>query len=629
MTTLIEKDLLKIFDLLKPGIEEIKDLGLLFKMYYDKLEHVNFSGSNPYETELLLKYLKQIAADKSMNISLQAFSKSTIDFDNPTQTATNSLVADAFKFYSALRTNHYKLSEIYEIFENFKVEPFSGSYISSATSMSKHDIEDIMKTFEHLKSQWEQHLDNVRSMRVENILTEYIVLPISKSSEISIKTLEHIAKLYKDGNKLSIIDLYSNILTYVFSEVETKTNKPVIQYVMKRVNELKAEVLPPVSRQVGNRKSNTIQLLVQRYRMIPDAPSRPLNELIEDLTGVKIGSGDPLANLKKVAKMISKSRKYGFIVVSKLIPNPIEHNTWLLTDAAYLQKNNLSEPSKSVTTASLRRAETIQNMPKVKPLLKDGIYRIDDTFKKDEPASNFYYVLQTLDGVNFHILFPWYISIFAKKIYEVPADHLKDFGEVKTGPSTRLETYNSILGDEILKHLKTPFVQQEELSRVERKRKEIKWNVIRKKIARSMLEDYKNLFDKHKINQTNIISLILDPQIFQNALHYIIQGISSTIEGLEKRTSTYYSELYMAALSELYKLRSNMSQEVENIYNETYREKINRLLKGDASIRTTIKILDILENVLIEMLEKHLNDKSNVYSIIQQKIEMIELVYSE
>ena len=629
MDTLFEKNISKIFDLLKPEIEEIKELALLFKLYYDKLEHVNFSGSNPYETELLLKYLKQITADTTMNKNLQVLSKSTINFDNPELEEIMDLSSNAIKFYSALRSNHYKLSEIYDIYENFKVEPSSGSYISSATSMSKHDIEDILKTFEQVKSKWEQHLDNVRSMYVENILTEYIVQPISKSPETAIKILEHIHKLYKSGNGLSMIDLYSRILTHVFSEIETKTNKPVIKYVIKLVDELKEEVLPPVPRQIGNRKTNALQLLVQRHRLIPDGPSRPLPELIQDLTGVKISeSEDPLTALKKVAKLIAKGRQYGFIIVSKLIPHPIEHNMWLLTDAAYLQKNNLTDTTNSVTATTLKRSRTIQAMPEIKPIIKDGVYRIDDTFKKDT-ASNFYYVLQTLDGATFHILYPWYISIFANKIYEVPESHLVNFGEIKTGPSTRLETYNSILNDEILKHLKQPFMEQDiGLSKVEKIQKEIKWTVIRKKIARSMLEDYRELFDEHKVTSDNIVSLILNPNIFQNALHYIIQGISSTIESLRKHTGTYYSELYMSALSELDKLRSNMSQEVENIYNEDYKDKVQKLLTGTASIRTVIKILDLLENILMEMLTKYISEKSNVYSIVQQKIEMLEKVYT-
>ena len=281
MSSPFEKDLSKTFGLLNPEIEEIKELAQLFKLYYDKLEHVNFSGSNPYETELLLKYIKQINADAAMNKALRAFSKSTIDFEKPTQADTNSLAADAMKFYNALQANHYKLLEIYDIFENFKVEPSSGSYVSSATSMSRRDIEDITKTFEQVKSNWDQHKDNTRSMRVENTLTEYIVRPISKSPEIAINTLEHVHKLYKAGNGLHMIDLYSMILTYVFSEVETRNNRSVIQYVIKRVDELKAEVLPPIARQTNNRNINSIQRLVQRYRMIPDGPSRPLSELIQ------------------------------------------------------------------------------------------------------------------------------------------------------------------------------------------------------------------------------------------------------------------------------------------------------------------------------------------------------------
>lgn len=622
----MSKDISKTFDQLKPNIDEVKELASVFKLYYDKLEHMNFSGSNPYETELLLKYLKQINNDTSMSKHLQAFSKSTINLENPTQNEINAFASDAFNFYGALKANHYKLAEIHEIYETYKVEPFSGSYVSSATSMSKHDIEDMMKTFDYMQSNWNKYISNSRTMIVENTLSEYILASLQKP-DLAIKTLEHIHKLYKSGTGLHLIDLYSNVLTHA-SEVETKNNKATIQYVIQLVDELKAEVLPPISRQIGNRKTNTLQNLVQRYRMIPDGPSRSLAVLIEELTGVKISDDDPLSALSKVAKVLSKGRRYGFIVVAKIIPHPIEHNIWLLTDAAYLQKNNLSESSNSVTKTSIKRAQTIQNKDEVKPLIKDGIYRIDDTFEKD-PKMNYYYVLQTLDGATFHILYPWYISIFAQKIYEIPASYLENFGEIKTGPSTRVETYNSIICNEILKHLKPPMIEQEVgLSKIERKRKEIQWAVIRKKIARSMLEDYEQLFEQHKPSATNIFSLILNPNIFQNALHYIIQGVSSTIESMKKQTGTYYSEIYMAALSDLYKLRSNMSQEVENIYNEQYKDKLDKLLKSGDSTRTVIKIVDLLENILLEMLEKYINEKSNVYSIIQQKIEMLELVYA-
>ena len=619
-------DISKTFEQLKPNIEEVKELAAVFKLYYDKLEHMGFSGTNPYETELLLKYLKQINNDNLMSKHLQAFSKATINFENPIQNEINSFISDAMSFYGALKANHYKLAEIYDIFENHKVEPFTGSYVSSATSMTKHDIEDIMKTFDYVQSNWNRHRNNVMSLNVENTLSEYILIPILKSPDIANKTLEHIHKLYKNGNGLHLIDLYSNILTHA-SEVETKNNRSTIQYVVKLVDELKAEVLPPINRQITNRKTNTLQNLVQRYRMIPDGPSRSLSVLIQDLTGVKINEEDPISALSKVSKVISKGRKYGFIIVAKIIPQPIEHNTWLLTDAAYLQKNNLSESTNSVTTTSIKRAQTIQNMKEVKPLIKDGVYRIDDTFDTKDVNSNFYYVLQTLDGATFHILYPWYISIFAQKIYEIPASYLANFGEIKTGPSTRIETYNSILCNEILKHLKPPMIEQEVgLSKLERKHKEIQWANVRKKITRGMIEDYEKLFETHKPTDTNIVSLILNPTIFQNALHHIIQGVSSTIESLEK-TSNYYSEIYMAALSDLFKLRSNMSQEVENIYNEQYKDKIDKLLKGGEITRTVIKILDLLENILMEMLEKYINEKSNVYSIIQQKIKMMELIH--
>jgi hypothetical protein len=244
--------------------------------------------------------------------------------------------------------------------------------------------------------------------------------------------------------------------------------------------------------------------------------------------------------------------------------------------------------------------------------LADGIYYVDD----EEP--DYYYVIETLDGVNFRIMHPWYISIFAKKVYEIPAYILPDLKSKAKCPSTRIEAYNHILNAEITSHLTKPLMQQADLSRLEKQQVSIKWNIARKKIARGMLEDYRTLFDASKINKDTVLGLITHPDIFASSLKYIIQSLS-----LKPMPTEQMVEVYMSALKSLNEIKKKMGRDVENIYKETYQVKVLKLLNGVASIHTTIKIIDILEDVLADMLEIHISEKSNVYSIIQQKIDLV------
>ncbi len=434
--------------------------------------------------------------------------------------------------------------------------------------------------------------------------------------EQHLKILQHIKKIYDASSGLSIIDLYSMILQRVFEDT-SRENAVLIKYVTELVEQLKDELLPSVPRGTNNRKA-TLQLLMQRYRLIPDGPCRPFTQLVSDLCNVKIKSPD---DLKKVSKLISnKTCKYAFIVISKRIPHPIENNIWLLTDSQYLQKHKLlMPPGTGICDAVLKRSQTIAP-PASDPdagfsPLADGIYYYGDTFSdvKSETTRCCYYVLETLNGTTFRILYPWYTSIFAKPVYEIPVHILPDFQDKSAIPSTRMEHYNEKLCEELVRHLHKPFIGLEMVSKLEKKQVEIGWSIIRKRIARQMLEDYQTLFEKNKVTLDNVNMLIVNPDIFSNALTHIIQTIADLAKpyGFENPSV----EIYMSALKSLNSLKAGMSRDVSAFF-EAERTKLEKSFSVTA-------VLDILEVALLQMLEKNISEKSNVYEIIQQKLNLL------
>jgi len=599
-------------EILKALSYDVTDIVSVFKSYFEKLEYTNFSGAYPYETETIIKNLKTSV------LKTNIFKADLFSQPHPfNKTESEIFITDVFKFYSSIQESYYKLLYVYNQYVGFKIESSSSSSFSSSAG---HDYNAALKIYENAISLWESFKEYIESMNIEYILAEKIENAMfNTSSDQRLNLLKFIKKIYDSRHGLTIIGLYGEVLRKVF-EISTRENKPVIEYVNNLLEDLKIEILPPISRLTNNRKQ-TIQTLVQRHRLIPDAMSRPFSKLIYDLTSVKVNDDKPLASLPKVCKHISnKVRKYGFIVISKRIAQPIENNIWMLTDANYLQKNNLiTSVETGVSDATIKRSRTIVKMEKpTAPQLDDGIYYINDEFSTE---NNFYYVLETLDGVNYRIMHPWYISIFSKKIYEIPSDRIPDLLSKKNQPSTRVESYNTILNDEILSHLHSPYIQQNDMSRLEKKQVEIKWTVIRKKIARGMLEDYRTLFDSNKVSKDNVLTLITNPTIFANSIKYIIHSLS-----LKQMSDHHLIEVYISSLQSLDNMKIGMSRDVATIYKENYQEKVLKLLEGGSSIANTIKIIDILEDVLILMLETHISEKSNIYSIIDQKIELIESI---
>lgn len=572
-------------------ILNMKNIAELFNTYLLRLEYTNFSGSHPYETEQIIKSLKYVNSSKVSNLFQNVLKQVSLDV--------------CFKFYILFKTNFSKLEKIYDIFHKYPIEHVASS--SSSSSSTSHNYELLIETYEKISLEWNIIQIYNSTMTTENFLTG----KISNFFEKPIDTLQLIKKFYDDSP--IIIDLYSCILRRV---LDSKPEHHIVIYINKLVEQLKDEVLPPIPRQTSNRKP-TLQALIQRYKLIPDGPSRSFVDLVYALTNVKVDGKNILDDLKKVAKLISKTSKYGFIVISKRLPRPIENNIWLLTDVNYLQKRKLiTELNAGVCDAIIQKSKTISFLEPGG--LADGIYYVDDLVT-DKP-DNFYYILETLDGITYRILHPWYFSIFSKdKQYAIPMNMI-DLTSTKTMPSTRIEAYNEILNNEILQKLKKPFIGTNDISRFEKQQIETKWNVMRRKIAVHMLDDYRVLFDKNKVSKETILGLILDPTIYANAIKYIISlGLSNT---------TNESEIYMSALKQIDTMKHKMAKDVGKIYRQDYEEKILKLLESGSNVQTIIKIIDVLEDILITMLESHITSKNNIYLAIEQKAALLDAIKS-
>jgi len=208
---------------------------------------------------------------------------------------------------------------------------------------------------------------------------------------------------------------------------------PFIKYVLKHV-----KISPAVHIKMESLKNNllgvkdenisavnTIQNLITYQNLTPATAIAPLEVLLQESLSIK-----NIHTLKDLATI--KNPQYGFIVICKILPTSIYYKVWQLFRGP--------KPDVTITAGVNKEALELFDTIKIDPVhaVKDQIMVIN---RKD-----YNYVLQTTDGINF---------MFMK---EVGGSQML-CGNASFRPSMRVNTYNSIIGAELEKHIRAPFIQ--------------------------------------------------------------------------------------------------------------------------------------------------------------------------
>jgi len=585
-----------------------------FKIYFTKLEFSGFSGLEPILADTIQKDIAFILENTDLGTFLSKI-----------QEGFNVL----FQIQNLLSEFYVALARMYQIFKSHTLDiSKQGTRTSSGSTMSYSYLSDLHESFVKITEIYNVvEKDNSRSA-ITDFLSEY-------SGIQNIRDLESCKNIYKTylekGIGQNVIVLYSVILQRAIDKYTGSVEgKEIIKQIIKDVEELKTNTLlqgapPNVSN--FNKEENVVQKLLQKFNLIPDSVDRPLVDLLQDITS----SGKmPLSD---IARLLSSGnvKKFGFIIIRKIIRRPIFHNIWTLTDNKYLESRGLcQEKSVGVSAKSLERSKTITlgdldpvANKETRGIIKSGgpnVDFIDNMFDDTDNSKNYYFVLETLDENNFHFLVPWNSDI--KYIPAVWLEQLKNNDHV---PSRRIASYNTLLNSEILSHIQEPFVEISQFSREELQMEESYWRSSRNTIKNSMMNYARNIIsDWDVISVSKVNGLLSGKNLYQKLISVIVGQISMS----ENSSPRVDEEMFLSYFRDIDKIHKGFKRDVVDTYKSTHEEKLKKLI-GVGNVpeskmaMTKNQILLIFGEILDEVLEKYINRKSNIYITLDRKVDLL------
>lgn len=585
---------------LKQYAENAHDIAETMVVYNKKLNETGFSGANPYLEETVknnITYVKNQTKIKKVIGDVEKI----LDFKSNFKAGV--IMEKCFIYYSELLILRNKLQECLQIFIDHQVNPVQqGSQTSTGSTITQQLIFDLQDHLSDLEEIMDSYLTESEITQLADKISHVISSSITDESDVSpwineasIDLVTNTYELYISKNIGQYVVLLFRMIMQNAIDVNTGHSKgsKVIRKILQIMESLKTSVLDNPRMQIiqsGNKKYNTVQRIIQWNNLIPQEETQHLEDLVFKLVGVKSQEKD----LDKTCKIVSTTtEKIGFIVMRKVSKIPMEHKIMALIDRDFAQsKDLLQSGNQGINETLYKRTETISMLEPARPAVHDSIsvYGSPDTITH-------YYMLETLDGINFRALHPWSIGT---KDFKIPATWVQYIPDIKKTPSTRLGAYSEIINEQIIEHLHEPFTEIDFLTRDERRKADIKWNNIRENIIRALHEEYSG-------KSANLSSLIASSKFQSSVLHYIVVELEKVASpGTAVKDEIYYEELALSYVKDLEAIQYRLGRELINTYQNEFRKSNNAF-----------------HDLLMKVLTKLISNKSNIFTSIQYKSELL------
>jgi len=619
---------------LKQYIENARDISGALEIYNKKLNMTGFSGANPYLEEIVVTNIKYVRDSRKIN---KYTSKIDKVLSKTASIGDKEIVEDVFAFYSELLILRSKLQQILDIFVEHQVNPIQkGSQTSTGSTITEDLIYDLQNNLSDLVETMDGYLTESDINRMTYEFADAVIHYLLKDyiSDAHVKLITNEYGLYVSKNKgIFVINLFEAVMQ---NAIDVNTGHPkgskVIRKIIMILESLKTSIVHSPRLELikdSNKKNNTVQRLIQWNNLIPHEDLLPFPELIHKLIGIKCEEKD----LNKACKIASTAtEKIGFIVIYKVIKNPIEHKIMALIDKNYAAKEDLLQPGnvginkklyeRTQTIKTLERSNsksvkdsiTVYDSEHVQTPGTSGIPETPETSETPETPENinYFYIVETLDGRTFRVLHPW--NIYTKD-FKIPATWVQYIPDIKKTPSRRLAGYSEIINDSILSYLQKPLLEIDFMSRKERIKADIKWKNIKENITRKLQEEYNP-------SKSGLASLISSDKFQNSVMEQIVVQLEKE-SGKEVRESEfdeggitkikddiYYEEMSLSYIKDLDAIQNRLGRELISIYQKEY--------KGSTK-SVNVVFFELMDRVL----SKILSNKSNIFNTIQYKSELL------
>jgi hypothetical protein len=586
---------------LKQYIDDAHSVAAALEIYAEKLNTTGFSGSFPYLNDKIQSNIKYVKSSKKVSTAAQALEKKP-DLES------------SFLFYSEIMKMRRLLIETADVFAEHKVNPLQeGSQTSSGSTITYVIIDDIINTLTDLQDIMENFMPPGTIDTLTSLIGEMALTGMQSDDASTVTSVTNEYEKYRD--KSDVILLYQSIMKNLI-EVNTGTEKgsKIVKKIMKLMEKLKTSSL--ICPRVGiignkNKKSNTVQRLVQMNNLVPSIKSGPFKDIVKELTGVKV-SGEDKRSIDNACKIASSvDRKIGFVVIRKISTNPMKHVIASLIDKEYvIRTGNFQSADAGINAKLYERTKTIIPLDAV-PGKGDNIDVYDNEHTGGGGSGSdydFFYILETLDGSTYRILHPW--DAGASNL-ATPAAWVKNMPVYDKSPSIRVSGYNELLNDSIMVHLQEPLAGIDFMSREEARKADIKWKNIRENILRVVREEFSSKLSVG--SKKGLGALLASPKLHSSILLEIVKQLEATDQQKAVAadvTDVYYEELSVSYLKDLQAMQAKLGRELTNVYQSDYADirDINKAFNG----------------VMGDVLAKIINNKSNIFITIKYKSELLQ-----
>jgi len=416
------------------------------------------------------------------------------------------------------------------------------------------------------------------------------------------------------------------------SIVGTKESRSIVQYIGNLLERVKDEILETESYELRlsnfnkkNISANSVQFLVQKYDLVPASDHTNLNDILAKIGVLRATGTSDQIKIKNACKTLSSTtKKYGFIIITKISKNPFRHSIDPLISQDFINKENLMDSALSgINEKTLKRTKTI--IPLEAANVKDSVVVINDNFVNG--SENCYIILQSLDGINYEILIPWG---FEETRFDVP----EDFIDPKNPTISRVEKYNTILDDELIKRLQEPMTHPMG-SNIEMQMEASYWNGVVGKIKNLVMPEYKEMLTILKDNDITLARLgnmIFDDKMISK----IIEKISYIAkEDMIKQTGKapedpvamkqFDNEINSSFWTEMDKISRKLPGRMREIWQEEIEPKIAKRLKKQIKLTPANinSIMEFLGDMLRDTLSIYINRKTGIFITIRKKLDLL------
>lgn len=528
-------------------------------------------------SEDILVYINDVREilDNSNQKKIEQYIEYFKDYQNNQKFIENQF-NDSIKLietFNLIQKNVNVIDNIYNMLSDSDLSPENISSMWSGTK--RNELENVLKTIilklkKHISVSKEYYPKLIRSFG--NTLLKF------DNIENNIKLLR------KD--KLSI-QLYVYVIKmYLFNNNKTSVNVKMNDKFITMIEDYKDDIFNNNNKKFKH-KSNPHLL---RYGVKPVTNCMKLNELTEIIFErvIKTDNFDKIANANKCT----------IIVIIKIVKNPVEYDISKLLNDDPSNMTNIN-PSSGIDKNIVDKFNVVKinSQDPHKYHFDIEIYG-SDTYDKTV-------ILETLDGSTYRLM------------ETVSSNHTNILKKnIKYQNTFRINNYNNIVINKALNNMfnEKPF----NIEYAEETSNQTDMQIIRNTIYIKLYSLIEEIIVKDYNNGDNIKSLddINDiihnskiSETFFNALTELYMAVFGSETEHEELLSTYLSEL------------NNLSVKFERDIHKSYLDKKpSKSLIGDL-----FNIKRYFEKILIQVLEDDLNDKYNLYSVVNMKSKILKI----